>query len=59
MRLSRGLLISILVTLVLTLILQFFFGARAFGLFLFLPLTFLFRRQARARVEKNDSNQVG
>ena len=45
MRLSRALLVSILVTLALTLVLEFIFGPRAFGLFLFLPFGLLFKRR--------------
>ncbi len=42
MKLSRALLLSVIVTLALTLLLQLLFGAMAFGLFLFLPLSFFF-----------------
>ncbi len=59
MRSARAVLVSVLVTLGLTLILQFFFGARAFGLFLLLPVTFLFRRKSKAGEDKNESNPLG
>ncbi len=42
MRLSRAIVLSVLITLALTLILQLLFGAMAFGLFFFLPLSFFF-----------------
>jgi hypothetical protein len=59
MRLPRALLVSILVTLGLTVVLQFFFGLRAFGLFLFLPLGFMFSRRSTDKEHKpakDDSN---
>ncbi len=49
MKLSRALILSIIVTLALTLLLQFIFGAMAFGLFLFLPLSFFFAHNRQRR----------
>jgi hypothetical protein len=41
MRYARFLIFSLLVTLLLTLVLRIFLGTMAFGLFLFLPLGYL------------------
>jgi hypothetical protein len=49
MRLGRAVLISLGVTVALTLMLTFFFGPRALGLFLFLPLSFAFGRKRTGR----------
>ena len=59
MKLSRALLLSILITLALTLILQFLFGAMAFGLFLFLPLGYLFTRNRPRPLGKQSSSDRG
>jgi hypothetical protein len=47
MRWPRAIVISLAVTLVLTAILMYFFGPRALGLFLFLPIGFAFGRKKR------------
>jgi len=49
MKFTRALLLSILITLVLTFLLRLLFGVTAYGLFLFLPISFYFTRNRYRR----------
>jgi hypothetical protein len=59
MKVSRALILSIIISLGLSLLLQSIFGVKAFGLFLFLPLSFLLvrNRSTERQTKEHDRSE--